>query len=94
MKPFRSAALFAPASPWTCRQCLRKQRQLAGPQRFLTQSVRIPRRTGRKRAVLLAAAGGTLGAGAFAFTDDVKHGYAAVERTSRVASTLAVCMNE
>lgn len=44
--------------------------------------------------MLLAAGGGTLGAGAFAFSDDVKHGYAAVERTGRVMSTLAVCMNE
>ncbi len=26
--------------------------------------------------------------------DDVKHGYGAVERTGRVASTLVLCINE
>ena len=44
--------------------------------------------------MLLATGGGTLGAAAFAFSDDVKHGYAAAARTGRVVSTLAVCMNE
>jgi len=29
-----------------------------------------------------------------AFTDDVKHAYGAIERSGRVASTLAVCINE
>jgi aarF domain-containing kinase len=50
-----------------------------------------PRRKGR---VVLAAAGGALGVTAVAFTDDVKHAYGAIERSGRVASTLAVCINE
>lgn len=60
----------------------------------MTQISGVPKRNGRRRGILLAATGGALGAGAFAFTDDVKHGYAAAERTGRVVSTLAVCMNE
>jgi aarF domain-containing kinase len=49
----------------------------------------------RKRtAIKIAAAGGTLGAAAFAFSDDFKHGYAAAARTGRVVSALAVCINE
>lgn len=45
--------------------------------------------------VTYAAAGvGTVGAGALFFTDEIKHGYAAAERTGRVVSTLAVCINE
>ena len=43
---------------------------------------------------MIAAAGGAAGAGALAFTDDLKHGYHAMERTGRVMGTLAVCINE
>lgn len=48
----------------------------------------------RRNRVLLAAATGTLGIGALAFTDDIKHSYKAAERTGRVVSTLAVCIND
>jgi aarF domain-containing kinase len=41
-----------------------------------------------------AATGGALGAAVFAFSDDIKHGYAAAERTGRVMTALAVCVNE
>ena len=44
--------------------------------------------------MLVAAAGGALGVTAVAFTDDVRHAYEAAERTGRVVSTLAVCINE
>jgi len=50
--------------------------------------------TPRRKNVALAAASGTLGASVALFTDDVKHGYMAVERSGRVLTTLAVCMNE
>lgn len=50
---------------------------------------------GSRRKVLLATAGGTLGAGTIlAFSDDIKHGYNAAQRTGRVMTTLALCMNE
>ncbi|KAG4438403.1 hypothetical protein IFR05_006109 [Cadophora sp. M221] len=50
-----------------------------------------PRKKGR---VLAAAALGGVGASTLAFGDDVKHAYGAVERSGRVASTLAVCIND
>ncbi|KAI9828980.1 MAG: hypothetical protein M1832_000003 [Thelocarpon impressellum] len=37
--------------------------------------------------------GGVLG-GTFAFAEDVKHGYAAAQRTGRVLSTLGLCIND
>jgi aarF domain-containing kinase len=43
---------------------------------------------------VIAAAAGSAGLGALAFTDDLKHGYKAMERTGRVMGTLAVCINE
>ncbi|KAK3351837.1 ABC1 family-domain-containing protein [Neurospora tetraspora] len=47
-----------------------------------------------RRTVLLAAGGGVATAGLLAFGDDVKYTYEAVERTGRVASALAVCVND
>lgn len=48
----------------------------------------------RRTAIRLAAAGGTVGVAIIGFWDDIKHGYAAAERSSRVATTLAICINE
>lgn len=58
------------------------------------RSIRVVQKIRPRKAIRLAAAGGTLGASVLFFTDEIKHGYAAAERTSRVISTLAVCMNE
>lgn len=88
---------------WTCRQCLLESRggrignQVRGYARrnnaYGNGSCKSakPKRRGR---ILVAAAGGALGVTAVAFTDDLKHAYEAVERTGRVVSTLAVCINE
>ncbi len=57
-------------------------------------TTKTPRKLPRRRGVVLAAAGGAAGAGALAFTDDIKHGFQATERTGRVITTLAVCINE
>jgi len=88
---------------WTCRQCLLQSRgsrvgeQVRGYARRSNRhgsgnfKSAKPKRTGR---VVVAAAGGALGVTAVAFTDDVRHAYEAVERTGRVVSTLAVCINE
>jgi aarF domain-containing kinase len=88
---------------WTCRQCLLQSRgsrigdQLRGYARRSNaygngsaKSAKSKRRGG----VIVATAGGALGVTAVAFTDDVRHAYEAVERTGRVVSTLAVCINE
>jgi aarF domain-containing kinase len=98
MKGFNVArALTGVQSAWTCRSCtlqaqrgLRRIGQIKG---YSTRSNRIPRPKKREK-VLLAATGGALGVTAVAFTDDVKHAYEAIERSGRVASTLAVCINE
>ncbi|PGH29253.1 Atypical/ABC1/ABC1-B protein kinase [[Emmonsia] crescens] len=47
-----------------------------------------------RRALQFAAAGGTVGAALFAFSDDMKHVYSAAERTGRVTVALAVCIND
>lgn len=84
-------------SEWTCRQCtsrgqggLRSTRQIKG---YSTNGYAVPKPK-RKGRVLLAAAGGALGVTAFTFTDDVKHTFKAVERSGRVVSALALCINE
>lgn len=48
----------------------------------------------RRTAIRLAAAGGTVGVVVIGFWDEIKHGYAAAERSARVATTLAICINE
>jgi aarF domain-containing kinase len=98
MKGFNfSTALGGSQNTWTCRSCtlqaqrgLRRIGQIKG---YSTKANRIPRPKNKTR-VLLAATGGALGVTALAFTDDVKHAYEAIERSGRVASTLAVCINE
>src|SRR6187402_901162 len=100
MKGFNLAASLArgDSNPmlktWTCRQCMLQTRGTKIPQ-FRGYARRSngyarPRRKGR---VVLAAAAGGLGVSALAFGDDVKHAYGAMERTGRVISTLAVCIN-
>src|SRR3954462_10129309 len=84
---------FGPKS-WTCRRCILQAE--GGARRFGTKSKSrsIPKEK-RKGRILFAAAGGTgVAALAVGFGDDVKHAYGSVERTGRVASTLAVCINE
>ncbi|KAL1878785.1 hypothetical protein VTK73DRAFT_7542 [Phialemonium thermophilum] len=52
----------------------------------------------RRQAVILAATGTGIAsgilAGVLAFTDEIKHSYEAAERTGRVASALAICIND
>jgi len=44
--------------------------------------------------IRIAAAGGAVGTATLAFSDDIKHAYAAAARTGRVVVALAVCINE
>jgi aarF domain-containing kinase len=92
------------ATSWTCRRCLtqlpwtgaraRQIRGFAERRNAYGNGNGYSERPRRKGRVVLAAAGGALGVTAVAFTDDVKHAYGAIERSGRVASTLAVCINE
>ncbi|KAM0429343.1 hypothetical protein ACHAPT_006558 [Fusarium lateritium] len=105
MKAFSISTLATrvAARPWTCSTC-RSQLARSRP----VQNVRAKgfasgrasrgangRRAGPSRAVLYASAGvATVGASTLAFTDDIKNGYEAAERTGRVAVALAVCIND
>ncbi|KAG9252100.1 ABC1 family-domain-containing protein [Emericellopsis atlantica] len=52
-------------------------------------------REGPRKALLWASTGtGTIGATFLAFSDDIKTGIDATERTTRVATALAVCIND
>lgn len=106
----RTRPRFAASTPsWTCRKCrqsseLRTTRLFSGTQRFNyatssqtntggvagNGSAKVKSRRGLKYAVVGAA----LGAGALAFSDEIKHAYAAAERSGRVFAALAVCVNE
>ncbi|KAF4989152.1 hypothetical protein FDECE_14801 [Fusarium decemcellulare] len=89
------------ARPWTCSTC-RSQLVRSKPFRHVGARGFASGRgsrggNGRKtgRAVLYASSGAaTLGASALAFTDDIKTGYEAAERSGRVAVALAVCIND
>ncbi len=90
------ATKLAPSTSWTCPSCLHKQKSGSQAASYATRSGRFRTGKTKRRTVVLATAGGSLGAGAMLTTasDDVKHGYAAAERTGRVASTLFACINE
>lgn len=104
-----SAGGYNGLTAWTCRCCLSQTKSARVGSQFRVYSRKghdpgrgsgrgnaytdsgRPRRKGR---VLAAAALGGVGASTLAFGDDMKHAYGAVERSGRVASTLAVCINE
>lgn len=91
--------------PWTCSTC---RSQLVRPRapRYPSiirsfasgkgQSQGGRAYGGRSRRILLYASSGTAAAGVSvaAFTDDIKSGYETVERSGRVATALASCINE
>lgn len=81
---------------WTCRKCLSQTKPICRAQgRGYGTKRSAYNNSARPRRRIILAAGGAAAAGTgIAFTDDIKHGYGAVERTGRVVSTLAVCINE
>jgi hypothetical protein len=86
--------------PWTCHSCLRRQiPQLRNG--FATKtntSAKLPVNAGKsykKRRRLLVVGGGFAIAGAaVTINDDAKHAYTAVQRSSRVLSTLFINVKE
>ncbi|KAI1459206.1 ABC1-domain-containing protein [Annulohypoxylon moriforme] len=89
---------------WTCVNCRTQllvassktaQRPLA--RQYATGSSGYSKRQKPRKkrlGVLTAAASAATGAGVLAFTDDIKYGYDATERTGRVAAALAICIND
>ncbi|EKD16619.1 ABC1 family protein [Drepanopeziza brunnea f. sp. 'multigermtubi' MB_m1] len=87
---------------WTCRSCLPQTRPNIGGHvrgyatRNSGKAYGNGARPKRKGRVLAASAVGGVGVGAsvLAFGDGVQHAYEAVERSGRVVSVLAVCIND
>ncbi|XDG04104.1 hypothetical protein ABKA04_003719 [Annulohypoxylon sp. FPYF3050] len=88
---------------WTCVNCRTQlitnakttQHSLARQYATGSSGYSKRQRPRRKRLpVLTAAATAATGAGVLAFTDDIKYGYDATERTGRVAAALAICIND
>ena len=95
MRTGRSSLRAAGPATWICRRCSRTSISVASSQRASLSSkhARIGRKvTGKRTTALIAASG--LSAGTLAFSEDIKHGYAAAERSGRVVSTLFICINE
>lgn len=88
----RQAKYFSAASPLPT-QVRGHQDVNSGPGRG-PDTKKDKKSTRKRRAIQVAAAGGTLGVALFGFTDDIKHFYAGAQRSARVVSTLAVCINE
>ncbi|KAI9883944.1 MAG: Cytochrome b-c1 complex subunit 7 [Watsoniomyces obsoletus] len=91
------AAARLQTTAWTCRLCLARQSRLPTLRSQIhTRKPKPPRNAnGRKQRMLLAATtAGVIGGTALAFVDDIRHGYAATTRAGRVASTLAICIND
>ncbi|KAH8821134.1 ABC1 family protein-like protein [Xylogone sp. PMI_703] len=102
MRASRIVSSLRQIPPWTCSRC-KLQSQGGFPIRTLRQAVRYSttptkhiRQSNQKirGGILLAATGGALVIGGLAFTDDLKHAYRATERTGRVITALAVCIND
>jgi len=96
-----SFAFRAGARVWTCSTC-RGQLACAKPARqlgiraFATArgSYKGGRQAPKKTLLFASASTATLGASFLAFSDEIKSGYESTERTARVASALAVCIND
>lgn len=92
---------FSPLlAPWTCRSCLQRSTRALpttlARRSIRTRSVPVKPKNKRRRRILLATTGiiGTAAAGAVAISDEAKHYAAAAQRTGRVVTTLAICVNE
>ncbi|KAF1358305.1 ABC1-domain-containing protein [Lizonia empirigonia] len=95
----RGSSLLARRSgtvPWTCRTCLQSQRQTLLQQRNTFASRLdaatwpVAKNSKRRRRLLVLGAGIALGATVVTVNDEAKHAWAAAQRTSRVATTLAL----
>ncbi|KAI1658139.1 ABC1-domain-containing protein [Daldinia decipiens] len=100
-----SLGRLASNRPWTCSNCRTQflvarvrttQRSIA--RQYTTNSSGYSKKTHKQPktrvTVLTAATTAAAGASVLAFTDDIKAGYDATERSGRVAATLALCIND
>jgi aarF domain-containing kinase len=86
--------------PWTCRACLRRQALVSSPPQRKTFATKLTAKPAQKpkgkRGRRLAYVAGGLGivAALTVVNEDAKHAVTAVQRSSRVATTLFVNINE
>ena len=95
-------SIFTPllrrAVPWTCHACRSSNQRFFAtkpPANAMPKS--IPKSTPknkRRRRLIVAGGGLVLGATLVTATDDAKHAVTAVQRSSRVVSTLFININE
>lgn len=105
--PFHYERASTLARTSTCPQCSRRQ-LLSSKNNYSTRTPTFfspgkPNNTRRKQSepgrsqrkgLKYVIVGGVVVVGAVAFSDQVRHGYRAAERTGRVVGALAVCINE
>ncbi|KAI0595410.1 ABC1 family-domain-containing protein [Biscogniauxia sp. FL1348] len=100
-----SLGRLASNGSWTCISCraqlLTRAKTLRGPfsRHYATgasgfSSKGAPKSSKAKTLILTATATGATTTAALAFTDEIKQGYDATERTGRVATTLTICIND
>lgn len=89
-----SGALFGRLPNWTCPQCTHASAWKEVRRGFSRNARPVRLVRPKRKTVYWAAAGGGIGSGLLFFGDDIKHGWQAAERSSRVLTTLAICINE
>lgn len=102
MRPFprARAALGRPSQLWTCPECCQAslrsaaKRQFSGGRAQRPHHIKIVRPKQQRRLLYAAAGSGSLLGGGFFFQEEIGHAWKATERSSRVASALAVCIND
>lgn len=93
------------ARQWTCTTCRSQLPQFTKPTAPFTAARRFASATGRngssqqqrrpRKGLLFASTGVAVGGvTAFAFIDDIKQTYEAMQRSGRVVGGLAICINE
>ncbi|KAL8757981.1 MAG: hypothetical protein Q9199_001832 [Rusavskia elegans] len=95
MRILRPTAAQNLGSQWICRGCLQQRlRSSWATAPFSTTYQKASVRNVRHRRIIWATVGGSLGIGAIASFQDVKHGAAVIQRSARVLGALILNIND
>ncbi|KAL8660032.1 MAG: hypothetical protein Q9226_000110 [Calogaya cf. arnoldii] len=95
MRNLRITAAQNLRSQWICRGCLQQRVRSVWPTApFSTTHPEGSRQKIRRRRVIWATIGGSLGIGAIASFQDIKHGVAVIQRSARVFGALVLNIND